>query len=243
MSHPRLMMKMSSAALFGAVLSMIVPSVAGADGFSSKSAEQIFKSAVAASGAASSFSVHGDIRQPKMNLVLNLSLSASGTSEGTLTINGGKVEIREIAGTGYFKGDSKFWTKNGSAASAQLLAGKWVYAPVSDALFSGFRSFLSPRTFIKSFFGSDTGPYSKGSAKVVDGEHTIGVMADGPGTMYVATGGPHFIVNVRGTEGSASVMVTFGSYGVAVNPVKPVGAISLKGLENGSSASSTSVAT
>ncbi len=222
---------------------MVAPSVAGADGFSSKSAEQIFKTAVAASAAASSFSVHGDIRQPKMNLALDLSLSASGSSQGTLSINGGKVQIREIAGVGYFKGDTKFWTKNANAASAQLLAGKWVYAPVSNPLFSGFRSFLSPRSFMKSFFGTDSGPYSKGSSKVVDGKHVVGVMSDGPGTMYVATGGTHYVVNVQGTEGSSSALLDFGSYGVAVNPVKPAGAISLEGLENGSGASPTSVAT
>ncbi len=215
------------------VVSLVAPPVAGADGFSSKSASQIFKSAIAASAAAHSFSVRGDIRQPKMNLSLDLSLSASGASEGTLSINGGNVQIREIAGTGYFKGDKTFWTKNANAATAELFAGKWVYAPVSNQLFSGFASFLSPQTFIKSFFGTDSGPYSKGSAKVVDGKHAIGVMSDGPGTMYVETGGSHYIVDVQGSEGNSSAMLTFSSYGAAVKPVKPAGAVSLNALENG----------
>ncbi len=251
MSHRRLMKKVIPAALVAAAVSMAAPSVAGAAGFSSESASQIFKTAVADSAAARSFSVHGDIRQPKMNLSLDLSLSASGASEGSLSINGGDVQIREIAGTGYFKGDKTFWTKNADAATAQLFAGKWVYAPVSNQLFSGFASFLSPRTFIKSFFGTDSGPYSKGSAKVVNGKHAIGVMSDGPGTMYVETGGSHYIVDVQGSEGSSSAMLTFGSYGAAVNPVKPVGAVSLNGLENGggggatptTSATPTSIAT
>ena len=40
-------------------------------------------------------------------------------SEGTLSINGANVEIKEIDGTGYFKGDTAFWTKSASAAAAQ----------------------------------------------------------------------------------------------------------------------------
>ena len=45
-----------------AVSTLVAPSVAGANGFTSKSAGQIFKTAVSDSGAAGSFTVHGDIR-------------------------------------------------------------------------------------------------------------------------------------------------------------------------------------
>lgn len=153
-------------------------------------------------------------------------------SEGTLSINGANVEIKEIDGTGYFKGDTAFWTKSASAAAAEVYAGKWIYAPISNSLFSGFRSFFSPKTFIKSFFGTDHGPYTKSSTKVVNGKRTIGVMSDGPGTMYVATSGTHSIVKVQGSEAGATATLTFGSYGVAVHPVKPAGAVSLESLQN-----------
>ena len=217
-----------------AVSTLVAPSVAGANGFTSKSAGQIFKTAVSDSGAAGSFTVHGDIRQPKMDLTLDLSLSDSGLADGSLSINGGKAQIREISGVGYFEGDTAFWTKNANAATAQLFAGKWIYAPVTNSFFSSFRSFLSPRPFIQSFFGSDQGPYTKGTTRVIDGKRTIGVMSDGPGTMYVATSGAHVIVNVQGSQGTSSVSLTFGSYGVAVHPVKPADAVSLQSLESSS---------
>lgn len=223
---------MTSIVLLASAASVFVPTVAGADGFTSKSAAQIFKSAVANSRAATSFSVSGSVDQPKMNLTLNLSLSASGMSEGTLTINGGHIEIREIGKTGYFNADKAFWTTNGDAATAQLFAGKWIYAPITNSLFSSLRSFLSPRTFIQSFFGTDQGPYAKTGNSVVNGKRVVGVMADGPGTMYVAASGTHFIVKVQGSNSGSTASLTFGSYNVAVHPVKPAGGVSLQSLEN-----------
>jgi hypothetical protein len=223
---------MISSGLLVATASLVAPTVAGADGFTSKSAAQIFKSAVTASGSASSFSVRGTVDQPKMDLSLNLSVSASGASTGSLSINGGHFDIREINGTGYFKGDKTFWTQNGNATTAQLFAGKWIYAPITNSLFSGFRSFLTPRTFIKSFFGTTSGPYTKNKTTTkVNGQQTIGVMSDGPGTMYVSTGGTHVIEKVQGSKAGSSAILTFGSYGDAVHPAKPAGGVSLKSLE------------
>jgi hypothetical protein len=223
-------------AIAGALISassMVAPTIAGASGFSSESAAQIFKTAIQSSSGASSFSVKGTLNQPKMDLTLNLQLSASGMSQGTLLINGAHVQIKEIAGTGYFNADSAFWTQNGGAAEAATLAGKWIYAPISSSLFSGLRPFLSPRPFIHSFFGTDTGPFTKGKLTTVDGTKTVGVMADGPGTMYVQTGGKHYIESISGRDSGSSGSLRFSSYGTAVHPVKPAGAVSLQSLESG----------
>jgi hypothetical protein len=95
------------------------------------------------------------------------------------------------------------------------------------------RSFLSPRPFIHSFFGTDTGPFTKGKLTTVDGKKTVGIMADGPGTMYVQTGGMHYIASISGRDGGSSGSLQFGSYGAPVNPVKPAGAVSLQSLESG----------
>jgi hypothetical protein len=224
---------MISAGLLASAGALVAPAVAGAAGFTSKSAAQIFKTAVSASGGANSFSVRGSVDQPKMDLTLDLSLSSAGAATGTITINGGQFEIREIGSTGYFNGDKAFWTKNGNAATAQLFAGKWIYAPITNSLFSSFRSFLSPSTFVHSFFGTVQGPFTKGKTAEVDGASTIGVMSDGPGTLYAATSGTHFIEKVQGSKSGSSAVLTFSSYNKAVHPVKPAGGVSLKSLENG----------
>jgi hypothetical protein len=211
---------------------LLTPTIAAADGLSSKSAAQIFKTGIKASSAASSFSVSGTIDQAKTDLTLNLHLSASGTSEGSLLINGEHVQIRVIGGTGYFNGDAAFWTKNGNAATAQVFAGKWIYAPITNSLFSSLRAFLSPRSFVHSFLGTAKGPFSKSGSASFNGKPAVGVSADGPGTMYVQTGGGHFIVKVQASQSGASGSLTFNSYGVPVHPTRPAGGVSLQSLEN-----------
>jgi hypothetical protein len=218
--------------LLVAAATVITPTIAAADGLSSKSAAQIFKTGIKASSAASSFSVSGTIDQAKTDLTLNLKLSASGTSEGTLLINGEHIEIRVVGKTGYFNGDAAFWTKNGNASTAQVFAGKWIYAPITNSLFSGLRAFLSPKSFVHSFLGTTKGPFSKSGTKSFDGKPTVGVSADGPGTMYVQSNGGHYIVNVQASQGGASGSLAFSSYGVPVHPTKPPGGVSLQSLEN-----------
>jgi hypothetical protein len=154
---------------------------------------------------------------------LSWTLGVGGRTGGSRSCRGGRIHVQEKA----------FWTKNGNAATAQLFAGKWIYAPITNSLFSSFRSFLSPSTFVHSFFGTVQGPFTKGKTAEVDGASTIGVMSDGPGTLYAATSGTHFIEKVQGSKSGSSAVLTFSSYNKAVHPVKPAGGVSLKSLENG----------
>jgi hypothetical protein len=211
---------------------LFTATAAAAAGISSQSAAHIFKTAIKDSSGAGSFTVSGTVDQPKMDLTLDMSLSASGISEGTLVINGEHVQIRRIDGIGYFDGDTAFWTKNANAEAAQEFAGKWIYAPINNSLFSGLRSFLSPRSFVQAFFGTDQGPFTKRGLTKIDGTRVIGVMADGPGTMFVAENGPHYIVGVQGSQGTSSGSLRFSAYGDPVHAVKPMGAVNLGSLEN-----------
>jgi hypothetical protein len=208
---------------------------AGASAHSSLGAAQLFRSALKSSSAASSFAVKGTVDQPKDDLALNLQVSASGTAQGTLTINGGTVRIIEIGNTAYFNADTTFWTQNASATAAQLLAGKWVYGPISSDPFSSFKQFLSPSAFMKLFLGSDQGPFSKGGATTVNGTRVIPVHADGPGTLYVKASNPHLVVSAKGSQGTTSASLSFSNYGKTVHPATPAGGISLQALENSGS--------
>ena len=81
--------------------------------------------------------------------------------------------------------------------------------------------------FVQAFFGTDQGPFTKRGSTRVDGTQVVGVMADGPGTMYVAERGPHYIVGVQGSQGTSSGSLRFSAYGDAVHAVKPTGAVNL----------------
>jgi len=221
-----------STALLLTAMSMAAPSTAAASGFTSTSAAQIFSKAVKDSAAASSFSVEGAVKQPGSDITLKLAVSASGMSEGTISINGGSVQVIEIDGTGYFKADTKFWTKYASAAAADLLVGRWVYGPMTSSPFSSFKGFLSPRQVIGSFFGNAQGPYKKGRTSTVDGQPVIAITGTGSGALYVATTGEHFVVRLQATKGSSNATISFTHYNRPVRPKKPAGGVNLQQLEN-----------
>jgi hypothetical protein len=152
-------------------------------------------------------------------------------SEGTISINGGSVRVIEIDGVGYFKADTTFWTKHGSAAAAQLLAGRWVYGPMTSSPFSTFKQFLSPRKVISSFFGNPQGPFTKHGRSTVDGQQVIAITGAGSGALYVATTGEHFVVRVQATKGSSNGTISFTHYDRPVRPTKPAGGVNLQQLE------------
>jgi len=221
-----------SSGLLLTAISLGVPSIAAASGFTSKTAAQIVSTAVKNSAAASSFSVEGTVNQPGSDITVDLSVSASGMSEGTISVNGGSVRVIEIDGVGYFNADTKFWTKYASAAAAQLLAGRWVYGPMTSTPFSTFKQFLSPREVISSFFGNAQGLSKKGGTSTVDGQRVIAITGTGPGVLYVATTDEHFVVKVQATKGSSNGTISFTRYDRPVRPTKPTNGINLQQLES-----------
>jgi hypothetical protein len=220
-----------SGVLLLTTISMGAPSIAAASGFTSKNAAQIVSTAVKNSAAASSFLVDGTVDQPGSDITVDLSVSASGMSEGTISINGGSFRVIEIDGVGYFNADTKFWTKYASAAAAQLLAGRWVYGPMASSPFSTFKQFLSPRNVISSFLGDPQGPFKKGGTSTVEGQEVVSITGTGSGALYVATTGEHFVVRVQATKGSSNGTISFTHYDLPVRPKKPAGGVNLQQLE------------
>jgi len=211
-------------------------SAAAANGIASKSAAQVVSTAVKASAAASSLSVVGSVTQTGSTVSLNLSVSASGMSEGTITINGGTAHVVELGSVAYFKADSAFWMENGGKAEAQLLAGKWVYGPISSSTFSSFKGFLSPHAVIGSFFGGNGGPFKKGRTSSIGGQAVLAITGRGDannGTLYVATTGKPYVVKLEAKGSSGRGQVTFSHYNTPVQPSKPTGAINLQQLSGG----------
>jgi hypothetical protein len=215
------------------VIALGSPASAAGNGITGKSAAQVVSTAVKASGAASSFSVVGSVTQTGSTVGLNLSVSSSGMSEGTITINGGTAHVVELGSVAYFKADSAFWMENGGKADAQLLADKWVYGPLSSSTFSSFKGFLSPHAVIGSFFSGNGGPFKKGRTTSIGGQAVIAITGQAKsknGTLYVATTGKPYVVKLEAKGSSGSGQVTFSHYNRPVRPSKPAGAINLQQL-------------
>jgi hypothetical protein len=214
------------------------PVSAAENGIVAKSAAQIVSTAIKTSAAASSFSVVGSVTQSSSTVGLNLSVSASGMSEGTITINGGTAHVIELGSVAYFKADNSFWTQNGGKADAQLLAGRWVYGPLSSSTFSSFKGFLSPRKIIGSFFSGNQGPFKKGGTSSINGQAVLaitGQTAASSGTLYIAATGKPFVVRLQASGSSGTGQITFSHYNRPVRPTRPAGAINLAQLSGGGS--------
>jgi hypothetical protein len=168
-------------------------------------------------------------------------VSAAGRSEGTISVNKGTFQVIEIGSLEYFKANQVFWAaQNASTAYAQLLAGKWVYGPITSAPFSNLVNFLSPRKVINQLFPTITGPFAQAGTSSIGGQPVVAIVGTatgaGNGHLYVATTGKPYVVRLTGSGGSSSTgTVTFSRYNLPVRPVKPKGAVDLQQLSSAGS--------
>jgi hypothetical protein len=167
------------------------------NGEPSKSANAILADVKAAVGKASAVHIHGGGKTSGSPLTIDLHLVAGRGGEGHISINGLGFDIIRIGQTLYFKGSQKFLQQYAGGA-APLLAGKWFKVSSSTSGFSVF----TPLTTISAFANqvlAGNGPYSKGSETTVDGQPVIGInAASNGGTLYVATTGPAYPIEIKG---------------------------------------------
>jgi hypothetical protein len=160
---------------------------------------------------------------------LDLSLVAGKGGRGTVSENGAAFNLVVIGKTLYFEGSAAFWKKAGGGSSAAaLFAGKWLKAPTTGQ-FASVVAFTS----IKSLFAqllAPKGSLSKGAPTTVLGQQVVPVtdQNDG-GTLYVATSGPPYPVEVVGPAKKHDVVV-IDNIGKPVSLTAPAGAIDISQL-------------
>ena len=92
------------------------------------SAQEVWQKSVADAAAAKTVHVAAKLLAGKEKIGLDLKLSDVGKAFGTLTFDGNKITIRRLGNTMYLKADKGFWTTNADAATAKVLADKWIMA-------------------------------------------------------------------------------------------------------------------
>ena len=143
---------------------------------------------------------------------------------GTVSSSGQEIELRRIDKTIYLKADKAFWTQSSGAAAAELLAGKYLKAPLTDQRVAQLVSFTDKDAFVEEVLDA-SGTITKGEPKDVRGTPAIGLInkdTDGGGTLYVATSGeplPLQLLPVAGTSDSGTL--DFLDYGKAVTVEVP----------------------
>jgi len=198
-------------------------------GEAQKSGSQILTDARTAAQSATAVHYSGSIDQNGTKLHLDLTLVAGKGGKGTITIGGHKIDLVRIGQKVYFKGDEAFYSQFAGATAAELLAGKWIEAPSTTANFASF----TPLTDIGKLFGliKAQGTITKGTQSTVDGQKVIAITSSKPGTgtIYVATSGKPYPVELAGPS-SSSGSLHFDNWNTTVTLVAPSGAIDLSKL-------------
>ena len=116
-------------------------------------------------------------------------------------------------------------------AAADLFKGKWLKGSSTDANFASFGELTS----IKTLMGSLTkahGTLTKGATSTLGGQSVIALKSSKGGTMYVATTGQPYPLQVSKNSGGQSGKVTFSDYNKAFTITAPANSINIDQLQN-----------
>jgi hypothetical protein len=207
---------------------------AASNGVASKSADEILTTAITAAEAAKSVHVAGSIQSGAESVGLDLQIVQGKGATGTISEGSVSFKLVAVGGNFYILPDAAFLQKSAhSQAAAQLLKGKWLKGSSTDANFASFGKLTS----IKSLMGSLTqahGTLTKGSTSTLGGQPVIALNSSKGGTMYVATTGTPYPLQVSKNSGGQSGKVTFSDYNKAFTITAPASSINIDQLAQGS---------
>jgi hypothetical protein len=199
------------------------------NGEEDKTAKEILADAKAAAKKASSVHFHGSIVESGTPLKVDIRIDSAKGGAGSMTIQGAKVEIVRIGNEAYLKGSTAFYTQIAGAVAAQLLKGKWLKGSAT----SGDLAALAALTDINKLFEAalkPTGTITKGKETTVDGQKVIGVNSSDGGTLYVATTGEPYPLEITQASGTSSGTVHFDEWNETVDVKAPPDAVDVSKL-------------
>jgi hypothetical protein len=178
-------------------------SSSSSNGVAAKPPAQIVAATKAAADAAESVHVSGSIVTGGTPITLDMDLRSGSGGRGKLSENGLAFELIQTGGTVYIKGSSDFYKRIGGSAAAQLLQGRWLKAPTSNADFASIASLTDLKRLVDTALASH-GALAKGAQTSVNGQKAIALRdTSNGGTLYVATTGKPYPLEIRksGAEG------------------------------------------
>jgi hypothetical protein len=198
------------------------------NGEADKTAKEIVADAKAAATKASSVHFHGVIVESGTPLKVDLRIDGVNGGTGSITIQGAPVEIVRVGSEAFLKGSNAFYTQIAGAEAAKLLKGKWLKGSAT----SGDLAALAELTDINKLFSAalkPSGPITKGKETTVDGQKVIAI-ASSEGTLYVATTGEPYPVEIAQDSGASSGAVHFDEWNEKVDVKAPKDAVDVSKL-------------
>ncbi len=221
------------------VLVLIAVAIAGCGGSSSssgngvadKTPDEILAATKTASDKATSVHVSGSIVSEKSPITLDMNLLAGKGGRGKLSESGLPFELIQVGGSVYIKGSAAFYKHIGGTAAAQLLQGKWLKAPSSDANFASLSQLTDLRQLVDQTLTSH-GSLKKTATTTINGQKVIGVTdTTKGGTLYIATTGKPYPIEIS-KGGSGGGKITFDRWNSTVTLAAPANAIDVAQLQS-----------
>ena len=202
------------------------------NGEADKTAKEIVADAKAAAKKASSVHYSGSIAQSGTPLKVDIRIDGTKGGAGSITIQGAPVEIVRVGNEAYLKGSAAFYKQIAGTAAAQLLNGKWLKGSAT----SGELAALAELTDINQLFEAALNPdgtITKGKETTVDGQKVIAIQSSEGGTLYVATTGEPYPVEIKQASGDSTGAVHFDAWNEKVDVTAPKDAVDVSKLATG----------
>ncbi len=187
---------------------------ATANGVEAKSAEQILAAAKAAALAQSSVHLK---TVSSSTTAFDLTLSKDAGGYGSITRDGGPLEVVSTPSTLYMKSTAAEWESRLNAKAAAVIGTKWVSIPTSDSAFSQTEDLFAYAKMLEGIL-SPSSAIAKGQTGTFDGQSAVGLTSS-DGTLWVATTGQPLPLGVEQGSGNKA---TFTDWGAPVTvPIPP----------------------
>ena len=201
------------------------------NGVADKTPAEILAATKAASDTATSVHVAGSIVSDKSPITLDMNLLAGKGGRGQLSESGLAFELIQVGGTVYIKGSPAFYKHIGGTAAAQLLQGKWLKAPSSDANFASLSQLTDLRQLVDQTLASH-GSLKKSGTTTIAGQKVVGITdTTKGGTLYIATTGKPYPIEIS-KGGSGGGKITFDRWNSSVTLAAPKNAIDVTQLQS-----------
>lgn len=176
--------------------------------FADRSPGEIIRAAQEEMQALDTVRISGDVVADGELLGVDLTITAAGDCDGTISSGGGSAQLRRIGADTWFLADEAFWIASTDATQGPFIAStvgeRWVAVPAADAESFGqvcdLDELLSTMGAVGA--GDVLGPGTVAGQDVVEVD-TGGVTSGGSGVASVATADPHYLLALEaGDDGS-----------------------------------------
>ena len=157
----------------------------------------------------------------KAAISLDLKIAKDKGGAGKIEVGGLSFDIVKIGDKLYFKGGQAFLKQYAGAAATQL-QGRWFVVSASTSGFTSFSAFTNLVQLTNGILSS-AGAVTKGSTSTIDGQPAIGITSSKGGTLYIATTGPAYPLELKSGTTSGGIKFTEWDQPVTLTaPANPV---------------------